>query len=349
MSIFSLLKATSSSAAALVHPTCMFLDWESDTEAKWLTANEINRSVIKWSCTVNWKELNCDILIATTFPSASKPYTTDNQDIISAYRSVPYLKSHLQKCIRRSNSYKAIKTAMHLYHLDCAELLRRLGIIAVEDALPISGYSTLVHLTAAVSHGYNLSEEHLCWIMGFIHKLCSITYYEQIPAFTESEASLKTLKLRSLPPEGRNLCYSLVFRHAYGGTKGDKAMLMSAAKLWATRYRVSSEFIKLINASGSCVFISLPTEELKPHEWILAAVDFHCYPGVLLNLSEKHDEFTTEDIKEAIWHCSSSITNKANIADDLKQRDKDATRHLQVWSVIKKNYLSLAKFMIGRI
>jgi hypothetical protein len=325
----------------------MFLDWEADPVAKWLTANEIDRAVIKWSCTVNWKELNCDVLIAVTCPSAAKPYTTDNQDLISSYRNVPYLKSHLQKCIRRSNSYKAIKTAMHLYHLDCAELLRRLSIIAVEDALPVKGYSTLMLLTAAVSHGYNLSEEHVCWIMGYIHTLCSLRYYEQIPTFAETEVSLKTLKLRSLSPEGRNLCYSLVFRNAYGGMKGDRAMLMSAAKLWATRYRVSSEFIKLLDTP--CVFISLPTEELKPHEWILAAVDFHCYPGVLLNLSERHDEFTTEDIKEALWHCSSSLTNKGNIADDLKQRDKDSSRHIQVWSIIKKNYLSLAKFMIGRM
>ena len=344
MSIFSLLKATG--PAPLVHPTCLFLDWESNTEAKWITANEVKRSLIKWSCTVQWKELNCDVLIASTCASEVKPFITDNQEIISAYRNVPYLKSHLQKCIRRSNSYKAIKTAMHLYHLDCNELLRRLSIIAVEDALPVSGYSTLVHLTAAVSHGYNLSEEHVCWIMGYIHKLCTISYYEQIPPLTDADTSLKCLKLRSLSPEGRDLCYSLVFRHAYGGTKGDKNMLMSSAKIWSTRYRVSSEFIKLLQTER--LFISLPTDDLKQHEWILAAIDFHCYPGVILNLCEKHDELESEHVKEAMWHCSSSITNKANIAIDLKQRDKDAVKYNHVWSVIKKNYLSLSKFMISR-
>ena len=348
MSLFSLLKSTSNVS---VHPTCLFLDWnESEAEsasAKWLTVSEMDdahRSAIRWQTIVKWKELNCDIIIATNFPSTSNPGIKPFEEGPS---SIPYLKSHLQKSIRRSNSFKAIKTASHLYHIDSLELLRRLTIIAVEDAMPLSGYSTLVWMIAACTGGYSLSEEHFCWILGNVHNLCQCSHYEQLPKPSVSQdQAMKSLRLRSLKGEGRDLSYSLLFRQSYGGTAGDKEMLRSATELWAARFRVGSEFIKLLSVPP--VFITPPLEPLTPNEWIAAAVDFHCYPGVLLNLSEKHDEFTPEDIKEAIWHCSSSLTNKANIAENLKQRDNDSPRHTAVWKVIKRDFLSLARFRISR-
>jgi hypothetical protein len=350
MSLFSLLKKTSGSSAdvPLTHPTCLYLNWPpSATEAVWLTVNEVVTNDIKWQTTVQWKELGSDILIATNCPSFTSNSAAAAGESLSeedTYRNVAYLKSHLQKCIRRSNSYKAIKTAVHFYQLDSMELLRRLAIIAVEDCLPINGFSTIVWMTAACSAGYNLSEEHLCWILGYIHDLCQCKYYEQYPPMTGGD--LKSLRLRTLPAPGRNLCYSILFRQAYGGMKGDKSMLFSAATLWATRFRVQSEFIHLLDRP--LIFISPPTDVLHRHEWLGSAIDFHCYPGILLNLVEKHDEFTPEDVKEAIWHCSSSLTNKANIAEDLKQRDKDLERHNKVWKVIKRDFLSLAKFMISK-
>jgi hypothetical protein len=346
MSLFSLLKSTSTStsASALVHPTCIFLDWIEGAPAKWLTVGEMEgiKPNIKWQTIVKWKELNSDIIIATNYQSTVNPV-----DSSSSTGSVPYLKSHLQKSIRRSNSFKAVKTASLLFRIDALELLRRLAIIAVEDAMPVSGYSTLVWLIAACSGGYTLSEEHHCWILGYVHNLCCCSHYEQVPKpTTPPDQAVKSLRLRSLTGEGRDLCYSLLFRQAYGGMGGDKELLRSATELWAARYRVNSEFIKLL--SVPTYLITPPQDPLTPNEWIAAAVDYHCYPGIILNLSEKHDEFTPEDIKEAIWHCSSSLTNKANIAENLKQRDNTSARHQAVWRVIKRDFLSLARFMISR-
>jgi hypothetical protein len=234
---------------------------------------------------------------------------------------------------------------MHFYHLNSMEFIRRLGIIAVEDCLPVKGYSTLIWMTAACSVGYNLNYEHLCWLLGYVHDLCQLKYYEQFPP-PPADGNLKSLRLRSLTVDGKNLCYSLLFRQAYGGMKGDKSLLFSAASIWATRFRVNSEFVGLLERKR--IFISPPLDTLHRNEWIGAAVDFHCYPGILLNLTEKHDEFTANDVQQAIWHCSSSLTNKANIAEDLKQRDKDNAKHAQTWKVIKRDFLSLAKFMISK-
>jgi hypothetical protein len=346
MSLFSLLKTSGSSAPPLLHPTCLYLDWP-EAEAVWLTTAEMSvKTDFKWQTTVHWKELGCDILIATNYPSTFLSSVDDDEDETEPYRNVAYLKSHLQKCIRRSNSYKALKTAKHFYQLDSMEFIRRLGIIAVEDCLPLHGYSTLVWMTAACSGGYNLSKEHWCWLLGYVHDLCQCKYYEQFAQVKAEDCNLKSLRLRTLSEEGRNLCYSLLFRQAYGGMKCDKGMLYSAAAIWSSRYKINSEFARLLPRER--IFISPPQEVLSRNEWILAALDFHCYPGVTLNLTEKHDEYTPEDIKEAIWHCSSSVTNKANIAEDLKKRDKDGERHNQVFKVVKRDFLSLAKFMIAK-
>jgi hypothetical protein len=360
MSLFSLLKKNASEGPAILpHPTCLYLDWPN-SEAQWLTIDQLQLQLLgqdqdqkqqkqQWKTTVQWKELGCDILISTNCPSTQDPKFKFNEGY-DEYKSVPYLKSHLQKCIRRSNSFKAIKTAAHLYILDCSELLKRLSIIAVEDAIPIDGFSTLVWMYAACRAGYNLSDEHLCWILGYVHDLCQCKYYEQFaqPQQTAVQRDLKALRLRTLPPAGRNLCYSLMFRqqHQRPATKGDKTMLQTAATIWATRFRVNSEFIDLL--SRKLIFVSPPFDGLNRNEWISAAIDYHCYPGIVLNIIEKHDEFNQEDIREAIWHCSSCLTNKANIAEDLKQRDKDSVRHNEVWKVIKRDFLSLARFMITK-
>ena len=333
MSILNLLKGN----IPLVHPTCIFLD--DSKEAHWLLANEIDRSKIKWQSTVNWKDIGCDILIATSCNPEPR-YEEEERTHISANMS--YLKSHLQKCIRRSNANKAIKTAVHYYSLDCVDFLRRLAIIAIEDSLPLDGYCTLIWYLVASSNGYHMSAVDVCWVLGYVYDLCQCPYYEQFKV--DNEIQMRNMKLRSLNTHGRDLCYSIMLRQAYGGMKGDKAMCIAAAQIWSGRSRVNGEHLKLLKRDP--IFISFPEDCLKPDEWIVAAIDFHCYPGIVLNLAEKHDEFSQEEIKDAIWHCSSSCTNKANISMDLLQRNKDSIKHNKVWKAIKKDFLSLAKFMI---
>lgn len=57
--------------------------------------------------------------------------------MLPSYRiqAVPLLKSHLQKCIRRSRENLAVRTARHLLLTDPEALLRRLPVIMVEDAV----------------------------------------------------------------------------------------------------------------------------------------------------------------------------------------------------------------------
>ena len=67
------------------------------------------------------------------------------------YKNVPYLKSHLQKCIRKQNDILAVSTCYHLLKLNLQELLRRLPIIMLEDTTLHESFSTLIWLMIVIS------------------------------------------------------------------------------------------------------------------------------------------------------------------------------------------------------
>jgi hypothetical protein len=353
MSIISLLKK--SSGVPLVHPTIFFLDFKNQEKnfgAEWLPASEIKTLEIAWQTSITWKDLNSDIVIATNlnFPGDTMAGPQDlNLNVTEEYHNISYLKSHLQKCIRRSNVNKAIKTACHMIKLDAQELLRRLAIITLEDVLPLNGFSTLIWLTVAISKGFVLSEIHYYWILGYIYDLCMCKHCEKQPQNKVDEKTsvdFKSLKLRSLCQNGRNVCYSIMLRQAYGGMKGDKELCLKLAELWSARFRVKSEFLNLLNRQLK--FITYPVEPLFKDDWIVAAIDFHCYTGILLNIAEKHDQFTEDEIKQAIWKFSSSITNKLSISPAQSLTQDQHEKYFKIWNTIKKDFFSLGKFMINK-
>jgi hypothetical protein len=298
----------------------------------------MDRTKNKFAAMVKWKDLNMDLVIATDY--VGEPY---NVDMDNTYHNREYLKSHLQKVIRRSNPYKALMTAWHFLDLDLHDFLRRLCIIAVEDCLPLEGYSTIVWFMSAVSKGYKPCNNQIAWILGYVHDLALCKNYEQI-AHTPN-LSIRGIKMRTLEQAGKDLVYSMVFRKSYGGMRGDKDMCLMAAQLWSARYHTKSRFLHLLERKDT--FITPPMIEMRKSEWVIGAIDFHCCPNIIIAMWEKHDEFTEQEIKSAIWHCSSSVTDKTNIAEDLAQRNPKG-RNLEVWRVIRKDFLSYAKFMLER-
>lgn len=325
------------------HPSCFFLKWTSDGPtdadqytATWCDYRTLDKSKCKFTSTIKWKDLSMDLVLATDY--VGEPYSVNMEN---TFTNKEYLKSHLQKVIRRSNSYKAIMTAWHFLDLDLHDFLRRLCIIAVEDALPLKGYSCIVWLMAAVSKGYKPSDSQIGWLLGYVYDLALCKHYEQI-AHTPN-LSIKSIKMRTLKREAKDLVYSIVLRKSYGGMKGDKDMCLMSAQLWSARYQTNSLFLPLLERRTK--FITPPEIEMRKSDWFIGAIDFHCCPNIITAMWEKHDEFTEEEIKRAIWNCSSSVTDKENIASDLGQRNPTG-RNLVVWKVIRKDFLSYARFML---
>jgi len=278
-----------------------------------------------------------DITVASNYHGEAFTVSGNN-----SYINKEYLKSHLQKVIRRSNPYKALKTAWHFLDLDISDFLRRLAIIALEDCLPLEGFANVVWFMAAISKGYHISNEQICWILGYVYDLALCTRYEQINH--DPQLQMRNIRMRTLDGDGKNLVYSIALRRSFGGMRGDKDMCLNAAKLWSARYNTKSLLLPLLKRDLK--FITPPTAEMRKSEWVVGAIDFHCCPNIVTAMWEKHDEFTEDQIRQAIWHCSSSVTHKENIGEELAQRTPQ--RYLDIWKVIKKDFLSYARFLLEK-
>jgi hypothetical protein len=227
-------------------------------------------------------------------------------------------------------------------------MLRRLTIITLEDVIPIEGYSMLVWMCSALSKGYILSDSQVCWVLSYIYRLCDSPHRENLLTSNDKKPySLIGKQTYLLNSEQLSTVFSISFRRSYGGLTGDKKMLDYLVKLWYTRFRDTENEHKWRSIlEGKQTFITPPSEKLHISEWILAAIDFHCYPGMIYNIQESFDMFTEKQIKDAIWVCSSSKTDKTPLTKttvDVSEYKK----HLVVWKKINRKFHSLAKFYLS--
>lgn len=330
------------------HPNMFYLEWpapgtDGTPSARWCNVTDVPKDKVAFGSYVKWTDLRTEIFVATNYKTKERFSCLAS----NPYHNVAYLKSHLQKCIRRSNAAKAIKTTQHFMDLDTHDCLRRLAIIAIEDCLPLEGFSILVWLMSALSKGYLIDNAQYCWILGYVNDLAHCKYYEQLPHADDGDGpGTKEMRLLSLPTGRRDLVYSILFRQSYGGMKSDKGMCRVAALVWANRLHTGSRFLELLERKT--IYITPPVTELTPNEWIIGAIDFHCCPNIISAMWEKHDDLDQGQIKSAIWHCSSSLTDKLLLTDDLGQRRAGDQELLAIWKTIRNDFSGYGKFMLSK-
>lgn len=474
--------------------TIFFLDGET-MKATWV------REMPKfhtYSTTIKWSALSDEpVTIVGNIGRADTdkfPHFVFPSEAI--YNNVPYLKSHLQKCIRRSNLNLTLKTALHLARLDFQELLRRLCIIMVEDAILMPEFPTLVWIMAAVSKGYCLDKKRVYWLFGLIAKIALVSIRDPLvtpnvsddgkegkegskegreikevkeattiativttnttvnaeaktgpklkqgmlnykvpnqnspsvvtsnvtPVSNDSVASSnsssvvpsntsnnsnasvafptkvkkaakienekkvdrnwKKWKIYKLKDDDKSVIQSLLFRESYGGMKGDKNMLIDIASIWFNRFSTNNLNDLALKhyrnqEAEPTIYLSPPSENLNPTEWILAAIDYHVVNNVTMILADKYETLSYEDIKEAIWHHSSKYTNKISLSaivasistetstaattaaakttgtkgagaakSDKVDVDKDLVRTKKAWDLIRPEFYSLAGYFL---
>lgn len=172
-------------------------------------------------------------------------------------KAVSFLKSMLQKAIRRGFVTHALFACYSLLQLDYITLYRRLPIIMIEDVRLHDGFSPLVWYMI-----YNKppSTRFVKWVLGLVVFLCKYPGVE--------DYDLNAQLPFELPQEP--IVWSLVYRIAYGGLKGDIGMMS---------YIVSQL------CSGRD-YLKTPIESYHQHittptAWMYEAIDFHVYPGLL--------------------------------------------------------------------
>ena len=267
---------------------------------------------------------------------------------IPIYSNIHFLKSHLQKCIRLKKDHLAIPTAKHLLELNPIQFIRRLAIIFVEDCMITQHYSILIWMMIAISsNNFHLQLHHKEWLLGLVYIACKCPYKESYEMDDEldkmsDEKLAKHISDLSLELDKHKhaVIQSLIIRSAYGGMQGDTRLLLKAAYIWCKRFQLEDKRWEKYY-KGEVRTISYSVLPLQKADWVLSAIDYHCFPKMLDWLMEEL-ELSEEKLKQLIWDNSSKINYRENY--DGKKETKELNK--EDWEKVRKQVQSIARYAI---
>jgi len=258
------------------------------------------------------------------------------------YKNIPYLKSHLQKSIRKGDDILAIPTAYHLLKLDKNELLRRLSIIMLEDTFLHESFTTIIWLmTASSIKKFKFKQYIYEWLIGIIYVLCKIdkkdnlndiSYINELNQINKSILE-KLDNYKKLEIIDYSILYSIHLRISYGGTEDDLKMLKLFAELWEKRFTNKNISIDTMNIRP----IKLLIKDLDIENWDLSAIDYHSNSNFLEYISKKFADIDKNEIKKMIWINSSNVNirEKINIYNPV------------LWNEIKNYVIKTQKYILN--
>lgn len=292
----------------------------------WHNYLNINDNLIigKFECKSDFRD---NIIIATKKLVNDSLYKPQS----SKWTSIKFLKSHLQKCVRRMKSKLAVESASEIMRLDMNHFLRRLPIIIIEDVDLISQLPTTVWLMIAHSKGYKLRDKDVNWLLGVVKALAKCTNRTIIN-------NKKILKYKKEWIETENVIFnSILLRIAYGGMGGDMAMLRNSAVLSYNKDIIDLQ-IKPVKISNK--FLKL--ESILP-----VGVDFHVGKNILYQIQDhlkKNNLFVNKKtLKAWMWQTRSGFNKRHKFKNEknnpLKKYHKEVDN--LCLKIVKENYYNL--------
>jgi len=284
---------------------------------------------------IKWRQTDSEVIISGDIENC----TTSLPPTKYKYTSV--LKSNLQKCVRRRLTEKALSTAKVMMKTDFIHFIRRLLIIMIEDAVLHESIAGIMWMTAAYPT-WQPTRKHMDWLLSIVSHISELRWRDDyIYINYDFRNDLETIE--NLPEPGRTILYSLCFRMSYGGMKGDMNMLVYHIRLWMRRFAATAAIAAATAMAAATEDIPLikmsQIKNIKITELEPSAIDFHCWPGMLKQLAIKFPQFTSAEIKSAIWYYSSSINSKQPIRDhsvDPGCRDSNFTDiggvYAEIWA-----------------
>ncbi len=263
----------------------------------------------------------------------------------TTYKNVSYLKSHLQKCIRKQNDTWALPTASHFMKLDEIEFLRRLPIIMLEDVFLHESLSTIIWIMIAVSSTKFKMQRYIYeWVFGTIYVLCKINKKDNIK-FDDNKDNIEnndeplsisdlidSYTTSNLKDSELSLLYSIHIRISYGGMEGDMKFLQKVSNTWFKRFKQKT--IKAHNMNVRPILITI--SEMKLEDWDLSSIDFHCNNKLLEFINKKYEDISIEEIKKLIWMNSSRINTR--IKYEIYNEEK--------WNMIKDYVIKTQEYLL---
>ena len=269
---------------------------------------------IRWPFKKNKIKLCChpEMLIHFKHLSFDRKLDSFEKDV-----KLPIYKSHLQKAIRRGKTESAIGTVNILFTMDPVTLLRRLPIIVLEDVFLYEEFPTLIWIMCYYSK--NKEQIDHFWqdyIRHLTKFLCEFAYRDPMPkhgiGFSSDDIP------DDLSDQQRGLIYAIQVRKSYGGMKCDAEMLDRFSYKWTEVFSVpnrtsSIEDLRHLSRNLSSILllqpkpIIVPNYQLTMDNFILAGVDFHPCPDIIVYMMKKHPQYSKDFLKKLIWKHSSGI------------------------------------------
>ena len=176
------------------------------------------------------------------------------------FYNVSYLKSNLQKAVRRKQTDTALATASQLFHQSPNELLRRLPIIATEDAYWTHWTNHVVWIMCWYSKTKTLSNLHYAVVMGMVKQLCELDVAFDYRGMDKSKSLLNPQS-----PLADSFHLAVTIRQNYGGMGGDMHLLAFTKEKQG--WMKCGDIL-----SGNEIHI--PT--FSRQHMLLESIDFHC-------------------------------------------------------------------------
>ena len=275
--------------------------------AQWYTeSSKVPQSILD-STSVWTKTISTDLdALSTMYLMDARPKEKKcfMRQVTESY-PVSFLKSNIQKCMRRNLLEACLSTTQQLLRQDPTECLRRLPVIIAEDTgLHHESYDLLVWIMAAQSKGYQVTVEDEQLILGAVTTACSLPF-----RYHRHDKGQET----TIPDKG----FSMLLRSCYGGMKGDQAFLRELAQR-ADQLECGREWISIP-----------PFPVFTVDQMIPEAIDFHCSPSILSWCHEKTN-LDIDHIRSAIWcHWSSPNVRVCRDTDcELLLYEEDKQRRM---------------------
>ena len=340
-------------------PTIFYIDWNWDrsypvSPAILLKESiDISKNYYTFQKYISWRDFKSKLFICGNFPKEQllAPYKFYGNPRI---RNKSFLKSHLQKCIRRSKDVEAVKTAFDLMHLDFLMFIRRIIIIMIEDVFLHKSLSTLCWMMVAYGENeWKPSKNHIEWLLGVVSMLGLANKKHEVPriqliAIEDYKERLD--KYYNKSKKRFTILWCLLLRKNYGGMKCDMNMLNGAFQEWNTIFidfkknENNKELLNLFNLKIRAVSVAL--NSLHLNQYCLEAVDFHCYPEIINQLYYsldddiiKENDLSEDKIKDLIWEFSSSYTNKDIVNGKKEEKNID---DFKIWNIIKFDFYKIS-------
>ncbi len=263
----------------------------------------------------------------------------------------PLLKSHLQKSIRRRNMSAAIRTAYTMCITSPSDILRRLPIIAIEDVELIPGTSVIVWLMMTVSKR-QLTALDVRHVLGYVERLVQTdntfrhnktqTLHREKP----THQTIVSACIGSNNAGGLSEMLALHYRIMFGGMPGDMQMMQRALETYlddTNRSTTIAPFAVLTPYKPSA-FPELMLPSAMDPDFVMASIDFHCYPWMLKKISEKTG-LSQAQVKKLNWFCDSSVNERK----EWTKRRAEQNARTDDWKAIKPQLDKWRLFILSKI